>query len=170
MKICTNCNKQKSLTDFGKHRLHNDGLASHCRECANAKKRTPEYRIQQRKSAKEWRAVNPDKVKKYRKNFYQSEHGQRAVVNWNLKKSYGITFEQYNEKFKEQDGKCAICKTHQSLLTKRLAVDHDHKTGEIRSLLCHGCNTSLGGFCDDINILESAINYLKIYQNKGAII
>ena len=58
----------------------------------------------------------------------------------NYRKSvYGITEEQYNLQLKAQDGKCLLCREQ-----RRLCVDHDHKTGKIRGLICHRCNTMLG--------------------------
>jgi len=63
----------------------------------------------------------------------------------------------------EQGGLCAICgkpasgKGHCS----RLHVDHDHKTGAVRGMLCHRCNAGLGQFGDDSLVLEAALAYLK---------
>jgi hypothetical protein len=78
-----------------------------------------------------------------------------------IKQRYGLTKEQYNEMFMKQDGKCAICKKHQTELTKSLCVDHDHKTGAVRGLLCYSCNTILGQADDNIVLLQAAINYLR---------
>lgn len=55
---------------------------------------------------------------------------------------------------------CRICGRHESEFTKRLHIDHDHSTGEVRGLLCHACNLGLGYFRDDKNILKSAIDYI----------
>jgi len=51
--------------------------------------------------------------------------------------------------------KCAICGG-----TKRLAIDHDHKTGRIRGRLCINCNSGLGMFKDDVELLRTAVSYL----------
>ena len=72
---------------------------------------------------------------------------------------YGITEEEYKQKFEEQDGKCAICK-QKTEIGKRLAVDHDHKTGNIRDLLCSTCNTILGLVNDDWDYLFEFQRYL----------
>ena len=56
-----------------------------------------------------------------------------------------------------QDGKCAIC--HQ--VPTKLVIDHDHETGLVRGLLCSPCNTSLGGFHEDVGNLVNAIKYLS---------
>lgn len=73
---------------------------------------------------------------------------------------YGITPEQYKDMHETQQGKCAICNTEPK--TKRgLHVDHDHGTGKVRGLLCHGCNVALGSFKEDVTLLNKAIEYLR---------
>ena len=62
---------------------------------------------------------------------------------------------------KDQNYCCAICKKHQDEFDRRLAIDHDHSTGEIRGLLCSNCNASIGYALDDISILQNAISYLS---------
>lgn len=72
-----------------------------------------------------------------------------------------MTAEEYDSLFEQQNGVCAICfqpETH----FKFLAVDHNHITGEIRGLLCHSCNLSLGGFGDDPVTVLRAYHYLTI--------
>lgn len=83
-----------------------------------------------------------------------------ALCNWSaeLKYKYGITKEDYNKLFKEQNGKCAICGKHQIDLNVRLCVDHNHLTGAIRGLLCMKCNYSLGHY---ESIKEKAEFYLR---------
>ena len=71
---------------------------------------------------------------------------------------------QYNKLYNKQKGKCAICGVHQQKLNKRLYVDHDHETNKIRGLLCGHCNSTLGFARDNIDVLESAIKYLKKYE------
>lgn len=62
-----------------------------------------------------------------------------------LKKKYGISLAYYNKMLKAQGNACAICKKHKSKFSKSLAVDHDHKTGEIRGALCYYCNKRFVG-------------------------
>lgn len=73
---------------------------------------------------------------------------------------YGITIEQYEILLKNQNGGCAICFSPTGSNGKRLSVDHNHETGEVRGLLCDDCNTGLGKFKDNPNLLAIAINYL----------
>jgi len=63
--------------------------------------------------------------------------------------------------YQEQEGKCKICGIKESNLRRELCTDHDHKTGDVRGLLCGSCNSLLGLCHDDINILKQSILYLK---------
>lgn len=81
-------------------------------------------------------------------------------------RKFNITVGDYNRMFAEQEGCCAICHKHQSDFDKALAIDHDHKTGEVRGLLCMHCNTALGKFNDNTELLHSAIKYLGT-SNRG---
>lgn len=60
-----------------------------------------------------------------------------------LRKKYGITEEVYQVMLKEHDGRCWICLKYPT--NKPLNVDHDHKTGQVRGLLCFFCNKFLVG-------------------------
>ena len=74
-----------------------------------------------------------------------------------LLKKYGITVAQYNQLLKKQHNCCAICLKEASSFTKRLAVDHDHITGEIRGLLCTYCNRRhVGRHRDPVLVLRIA--------------
>lgn len=85
-----------------------------------------------------------------------------------LSKKYGLTTAQYGEMLEAQGGVCALCGKAQTIVrfgrTVRLAVDHDHETGQIRQLLCHHCNAGLGAFQDDPNLLAKAIAYLERHR------
>ena len=89
--------------------------------------------------------------------------------NWasRLKYRYGITPDVWDDMYAQQDGRCAICDAHQSTLSTTLCVDHNHVTGQVRGLLCRGCNRGLGQFETDgtPTLLLKAVNYLKEYDN-----
>lgn len=80
-----------------------------------------------------------------------------------LKVRYGITQKQYNDMELSQNGTCAICPKSKIYKNKKLSVDHNHKTGKIRGLLCDNCNRALGFLEVDngTEILEKAIAYIK---------
>lgn len=85
----------------------------------------------------------------------------------NLKRKYGLTREQYNDKLRSQNYVCAICGEpeksfdHRSNTTRRLAVDHCHKTGKIRDLLCWRCNGTIGRIEENLKLVKQIEIYLK---------
>lgn len=85
----------------------------------------------------------------------------------NLRRLYGLEEHEYDSLFDKQNGKCGICKSAIERRSRFTHVDHDHKTGAIRGILCHNCNTGIGLFADNIKILISAIGYLMKSKPKG---
>lgn len=81
---------------------------------------------------------------------------------YNLKRLYGITEEQYDELLERQTGKCPVCLKDADEFDTRLAVDHDHTTGEIRGLLCRYCNHRVVGRHRDPSLLRRVADYLEI--------
>lgn len=73
----------------------------------------------------------------------------------NIKTRYGLTPRAYDALLASQDGLCAICRTP----PLRPCVDHDHDTGNVRGILCHGCNIKLPGV-EDTDFLRGALIYL----------
>jgi hypothetical protein len=79
-----------------------------------------------------------------------------------LRRLYGITLEQYDELLARQDNKCPVCLKHESEFTIKLAVDHDHKSGEVRGLLCNYCNHRMVGRHRDPALLRRIADYLEV--------
>jgi hypothetical protein len=73
-----------------------------------------------------------------------------------LKRRYGLTEDDVNQLIAQQGGVCAVCRTG-----KPQHVDHCHRTGKVRGVLCFNCNGGLGQFKDDIDRLINAIAYLE---------
>lgn len=82
--------------------------------------------------------------------------------NWRLRNVYGITPEFYNQTINEQGDKCAICDIEFNYDTKLTMPhpDHDHSSGFFRGVLCNNCNSGLGMFHDNPDLLQKAIDYL----------
>ena len=94
------------------------------------------------------------------------------IKNEFLKSVYKITLNDFDEMVENQKGVCAICGNPEIAKSryagiKRLSVDHNHKTGKVRGLLCGTCNHGLGNFKDDIDLLKKAINYLRQFKGDG---
>lgn len=96
---------------------------------------------------------------RYRAN---KEHENALSKKWRHI-GVNLTFPQYNLMLSSQGGKCAICKT---VFTGTVHVDHDHKSGTVRALLCGKCNKGIGLFNDDVNLLNDAISYLAYHGAK----
>lgn len=97
-----------------------------------------------------------------RKRLSDRERKRRAREsrhNSHLQASYGITLAEYFTILEKQGGKCAICKGGTS--KNFFAVDHNHKNGNVRGLLCARCNTGLARFMDDVGRLQVAVRYMK---------
>lgn len=150
-KLCTKCGETKpaTLEYFYHNKRLKSGLSSWCKICgiktATKYFKTEKGREVQRKAGKKSR-----QTEKYK--LYEHKRG--------LRRNYNVALEQYDEIFEKQDGVCAIC----GGINKnghRLYVDHNHKTGKVRKLLCCLCNNLIGNAKEDIIILRSAINYLK---------
>lgn len=139
-----------------------------------------------RYETKEGRARHNEKTKEWAWNNLEkyAEKSRLASMRCRLKKR-GLTIEQYMSMLTEQDNKCAICRidspgsvdrrpagrkpklgwpsTARPIETSRLwHVDHDHKTGAVRGLLCVHCNIALGYAKDDPDLLIAMANYLNI--------
>ena len=84
----------------------------------------------------------------------KAKHG--GARNYHLRRPYGITEEHYDRMLAEQGGLCAICRDRPAE-----HVDHDHKTGRVRGLLCFNCNQALGNFTDRTDFMLGAIAYLN---------
>jgi hypothetical protein len=78
-----------------------------------------------------------------------------------LKKSFNLSYEDFLSLKEKQNNLCAICNNPEHVSNRDLAVDHCHTTGKIRGLLCTNCNKLLGHAKDNIDVLYSAIEYLK---------
>lgn len=100
---------------------------------------------------------------------YLREHRKQHRLSYSesdMNRKYGITLQEYAQRIVDQNGVCAICKQPETHMRngklKALAVDHDHKTGAVRGLLCSDCNTGIGKLKDDPEIMKSAIRYLQL--------
>jgi hypothetical protein len=101
------------------------------------------------------------KSKEQRKVWEKTEHGRKAVRRAQYLTRYKITVEQYLKMEESQRGLCAICLQPPSGKRNQLFIDHDHKTGFVRGLLCNLCNSGIGKLGDTVDRLQRAIDYLK---------
>lgn len=162
MKRCGSCEFMKPLSEFGKSSSSKDGLRCYCKECRKAYNRA--HRVERSEYNKKYRQEHKSELAEHYKKYRQTEHGKLMCRKGDLKKSFGITLEQYDEMVENQNGLCAIC-GNININGHRLCVDHNHKTGKIRALLCNHCNHLLGCAKENVTVLQSAINYLHDYSS-----
>jgi hypothetical protein len=91
---------------------------------------------------------------------------RRLVVkkSW-IKCTYGIVYEDYLSMHREQEYKCKICERHADEFKKGLVVDHNHKTGKVRALLCTNCNSQLH-VLENKELYDKYMNYLNSYKEE----
>lgn len=98
-----------------------------------------------------------------------TERNRERLREKSLVKNYGMTTLEFGQMSELQNGVCAICEKPETSLMKDgkkrpLCVDHCHKTGEVRKLLCVKCNAGLGQFLDDPQLLKKAADYLLSFK------
>lgn len=105
------------------------------------------------KKSKQWAIENPNEWERHRRKSH-------------LRKKYNISIDEYNQMINDQENKCAIC-NHELIDSRgfRPHIDHCHKTGKVRGILCGDCNKALGGFKDDIHRIKNAHLYLLKFQS-----
>ena len=153
----THCRNGHSYTEANTYVRTNGTRA--CKECNRQRSRnryrkfTPAQKAADHAARLQRRKDRPD--------------GDRRRARY-LLKTYGIAVEQYELMLEQQAGRCAICRNKPQ--KRRLHVDHDHKTGKIRGLLCLRCNhKGLSGFQDNIDIVENAYVYMERAEGRFGI-
>ena len=107
------------------------------------------------------RRANETPEQRERRLLKMREDGKKNAPKRRAGK-YGLTPKQVDELLARQSGRCAICPTTEPAgRHKKWAIDHCHISGKVRGLLCHHCNTALGGFKDNPLLLQKAISYLN---------
>ena len=126
---------------------------------------------------REWRNANKDSINAKNRDRLKNDHEYAERIRaldrkrhkenplrsrkQNLKQMYGMTLEEYDEKYEAQNGRCSICdEARKKHGHDGLVVDHCHTGSHVRGLLCAKCNTGLGQFKDDVSLLQKAIEYL----------
>lgn len=152
MKICKKCKIEKEFKEFSKRNSSKDGFRGSCKICRSKIAKNRYDRI-------------PEIIKKKRQEYYQKNKEEffHKTRKQHLKKKFNITIEDYKNLLDNQSNKCAICESNsaKNKLNKNFSVDHCHRSGKIRGLLCNKCNAGIGYFEDNVHFLKNAIKYLE---------
>lgn len=151
---CSVCRVYQPYSEYWKDRSRTSGYSYECKACyqkrAPLKKESPQAAIARLERNRE-RRKRPEIRERYRKTFR----------TWDLKKRYGLTYEQYNALIESQSGQCAICGGDLlGLDSRKVHVDHCHDSGQVRGVLCHHCNMLVGFARNSPTVLAKAIEYL----------
>lgn len=149
MKICVKCKEIKDLSHYGKDSTNKSGLRSRCKLCRS-------------KDSKEWNKTNPDRLSINSKKWYLKN--PEKARNMALKRKYGITLDQFNQLSIQQEDKCPICNKHKDILDQSMSVDHCHKTGKVRALLCNPCNAAVGFIQENVENAQRLVQYIKLHK------
>lgn len=157
-KVCGQCGTRKPTAEFYARKGSPDGLTGACSECM--KRYSLEYRNRPGKRglynerSKVWRKAHPEQVSR------TNRRNQLRIL-------YGLTVEAYTAMLQVQFYKCAACgdKFDMEAKQKTPHIDHNHKTGEVRALLCGHCNAALGNVHESVDKLKALIAYLE--QHNG---
>ena len=144
MKTCNKCGVQKPLSEFVKDKSRKDGINSCCKICRK------QYDIKNKSNRNNYVSKNREKI-------------LRQVLDYSYKRKYGISLDHKNSMIQKQNGLCDICNKKMEG-SNDFCVDHCHNTNEIRGILCRKCNLGIGHLDDSIDLLKSAIKYLKKHQ------
>lgn len=161
MKPCLGrCGRVLPLDKFHKAKLGTFGRASRCKECKAIE------RIEKRaKRTPEQIEIELTKQREANKRLYHNRPPTRASQKDKfLRTAYGISLEQYEEMERSQGFVCAVCQ-EPCVSGRRLSVDHNHETGEVRGLLCMKCNRGIGNLGDSAEILRKAVDYLDKFES-----
>lgn len=142
-KPCRSC--ANSIKSGGTGAVYNDKGEKLCISCQRYKPPNEFYKNKKNNLHSLCKECSPKDSKEYHKEVYRY-------------KKYDITKEDFEQLVENQGGKCKICNKR---LNEEIHIDHNHRTGKVRGVLCGKCNKGLGQFEDDITILTNAIKYLK---------
>lgn len=182
MKICRGCSKSKPLDEYYKHPTSKDGYRNYCKHCCNKRLKESLDPVKRKayiknyyknnanyikEKSRKWREDNKDRVLEDGKKYSRMRKDKNPELErkrrreYSLKRKYGITLDQYEELLLRQNNSCAICDRDAGEFKTNLAVDHDHKTGRIRGLLCTNCNYRMVAKHRDGELLRKIADYIE---------
>jgi hypothetical protein len=168
---CGACGLDKSTSDFDRNRSKPGGRAGQCKDCRKAYNDRYQARLAIRRGPLPKEKVCNKCGKLKPESAFKKHTRAKDGLNWYCRKcvshhnrlaTYGLSEAAYHDMLTKQNGKCAVCgATEATSRTDHLFVDHDHKTGRVRGLLCHACNFAIGHTNDSPDILRSLASYLE---------
>lgn len=161
MKICCQCKEEKEIAEFNNDKNARDKHSRVCKQCNRLNNKIWVSKNKERRNAYQRKRRSSPKGKALIKKYYRTYAGKypQRNIERKLRKLYGIGIAEKEAMRLAQNNKCAVCSREFTSLASA-KVDHDHKTGKVRALLCHYCNTLVGFMREDVEALQNAIAYL----------
>lgn len=180
-KLCPRCKRTKSVLDFGKDKNQVDGFARACKPCTTRLREIYRERMAARERGEKLPLLCADCLQERDSSEFDpvelKKMGLRAICkachrirkreylrnihHYRISRTYGLSPSQYADLLSDHSGRCAICGGVPDDSENPLVVDHDHRTGKVRGLLCHHHNVALGMIREDAGILKAMIEYLQ---------
>ena len=159
--LCGKCSGVRPLLEFGKDSRARHGVKTMCKPCINDGNYRGIAKIKQAEGLDAWRARRKRFEDKWKQDTRPKrlEHFKLKIREANIRNKYGLSLSDVEKMFAEQGERCGICSTVKP--QSRWHIDHGHRTGEIRGILCNLCNVGLGAFRDNPDALAMAQIYLR---------
>jgi hypothetical protein len=173
VKRCRICKETKPFDAFYAMNGMRDGYRNECKAC-NLAERAAKYaadsemQSRARERVRKWQAENRERYLAKQAQYKREGKLKIAARKSHLKRTFGITPEEYEARLAEQGGGCAVC-GRAPKAGKSLHVDHDHESGYVRGLLCFSCNAALGHFQDDLDRIDAALMYVATKRRVSAL-
>ena len=178
--VCNSCRKtimrtyRKNNKKYVQNYKHNYNKANPNKVKQWQQNAYNKHKMEYNKDRRQYRMDHPDEVHKKDKEFREKNalsiklHKRNAT----LKAKYGDdTIEWIDKQLLLQDNRCAICRMPlNKICDDAIHIDHDHNTLQKRGILCRKCNTGLGMFLDNANLLQKAATYILDHENKVVIL
>lgn len=159
MKKCKTCGIEKPFSEFTLASNQASGLSPHCRDCS-------------KKRLDEWNRLHPESHQaaiEYRREYSRRKRlGLPNPTRRQKRREAGLKLKpvmrpgQKRRMYDEQGARCAICTRFMDF--EQSHIDHSHLTGAVRQLLCNTCNTGIGHFGENEELLRAAIVYLRMHE------
>lgn len=162
---CSHCKIALASSEFTNSQQRR-GNSRWCRPCVKENNRL--YNL--KRPARPRSSMTPEQVEA-RRQLDRLKDPRKVADRW-FRYRYGLTVDQVDKMIEQQDGLCAICREPETKTDprtrqpRRLSVDHDHRTGLPRRMLCQRCNWVLSHVDDDIEMLKQFIDYLEAFTSR----
>lgn len=173
---CYRCHKTKLIKEFARNSHARKGLCCNCKECQRILRKERRLKLDlgrvpiESKQCVRCKETKP--VSEFDSNLHNTDgfttYCKECKYRRQSLKTYNLSPQESDMIFKGRSGKCAIGNSVETAVrngrVRKLSIDHSHKTGKVRGLLCQRCNSALGLARDDSSILRKMAEYLESFD------